>query len=167
MESKQPNTSLRQNRKGGFSAIDVLIILLVLAALVGIVYRIVVTVADDAPAGTVCRVYFEVSEVHRDVLSEVRAYDTVYLYETDMRLGVIGATIGEGGNASPALTPIYAEESDQATATGCMVCRAVTVTDGSILVAGTDRYLTRGSVLKIRTDRVLLTIRVTDIQRGS
>lgn len=164
MESKQSNTL---PRKGGFSAIDVLIILLVLASIVGIVYRVVMTVSDDATGGTVCRVYFEVSEVHRDVLAEIRAYDTVYLYENDMRLGVIGATIGDEGKTSPALTTVNSESGDTATATGCMVCRAVSVRDGSILVDGTGRYLTRGSVLEIRTDRVLLTVRVTDIQTNS
>ena len=164
MESKQSNTL---SRTGGFSVIDVLIILLVLAAIVGIVYRVVMTVSDDAAEGTVCRVYFEVSETHRDVLSELRAYDTVYLYENDMRLGMIGATMSEEGNTAPALTIVNSESGDTATATGCMVCRAVSVQDGSILVDGTGRYLTRGSVLEIRTDRVLLTVRVTDIQTNS
>ncbi len=164
MESNQSNTPSKKQRGDGFSVIDVLLILLSLAAVVGIVYRIVVTVTDDAPTGQVYRVYFEVSEVNRDVLAEVRAYDTVYLHENDMRLGAIGATVDEDGKTAPALTTALVEGTDLATATGCMVCRAVTAQDGSILVDGTGRYLTRGSVLTVRTDRVLMTIRITEIR---
>ena len=35
--------------------------------------------------------------------------------------------------------------------------------NGGLLVEGTGRYLTRGGVLKIRTDRVLLSVKITDI----
>ena len=164
MESSQSNITPKKRRGDGFSVIDVLLILLILAAVVGIVYRVVVTVTDDASAGQTYRVYFEVSEVHRDVLAEVRAYDAVYLYEYDMRLGAIGATVDEGGKTTPALTATWVEGTELATATGCMVCRAVSAQGGGILVDGTGRYLTRGSVLAVRTDRVLLTVRITDIR---
>ena len=169
MESKQSNTSARRTRKGFWSAVDTLIVLLVLAAIAGIIYRIVITVTDDSMDGTVCEVYFEVQETHRDVLDEIRAFDTVYLRENDMRLGAIAARVKDDGTGNPvaALTPSYIEGTETATATGCMVCRATVSSDGSILVEGTGRYLTRGSVLEIRTDRVVVTVKITDIKSSS
>ena len=163
MESKQSNHSARNGRKGRWSVMDTFILLLLLAVLAGIVYRVFVTVTDEGPTGTVCQVYFDVMETHRDVLGELHGFETVYLYENDMRLGAIGAVEADGDTAAD-LTIQYVEGTDMATAKGRMTCRASLVEDGSILVEGTGRYLTRGSVLQIRTDRVLLTIQVTDVQ---
>lgn len=169
MENNQNTTMLRRGRRPHWSVVDTVILLLVLTAIGGIVYRVVVTVSREQEEarepGTVCEVYFEVQETHRDVLAELHGFETVYLYENGMRLGAIGATINAvTGDTVAALTINPIEGTEQATATGCMICRGSTVENGVLLVEGTGRYLTMGSVLQIRTDRVLLTIRVTDIQ---
>ena len=166
MESKQTNTPTTRKREARWSVIDTVILLLALAAIVGIVYRIVITVTDDGDAGKRCQVFFEVSETHRETLSEIGAFDEVYLVENDMLLGSIGATSYDEntGVGVPALTIVSVEDSELVTATGCMVCRGTVADDGSILVGETGRYLSRGSVLTVRTDRVLLTIRITDIK---
>jgi hypothetical protein len=167
MEQNQSNAaSTRRERKPRWSAVDTLILLLVLAAIAGIVYRVVVTVTREAVAeqGTVCEVYFEVKEVHRDVLTEIQGFDPVYLYENDMRLGAIGATIDPAtGEPVAAITVSTFEGTELANATGCMICRGTAEPNGALLVKGTGRYITRGSELMVRTDQVLLTIRVTDI----
>ena len=168
MESKQINIPPHNRRKSRWSAVDTLIVLLVLAAIAGIIYRVVITVTAEPEAGEVYEVYFEVQETHRDVIAEVRPFDAVYLVENDMRLGAIAATIAEGaGTPAASLIPSYIEGTDMATATGCMTCRAVLSGNGSILVEGTGRYLTSGSILEIRTDRVLMTVRITDIREKS
>ena len=169
MESKQSNTPTRRERKGFWSAVDTLILLLILAAVAGIVMRIVITVRNDSPEGEVYRVYFEVHETHRDVLDEVRGFDAVYLCENDMRLGAIAAKVVDDatGKTAAALTPSYIEGTETATATGCMVCRGPDHSAEGLLVEGTGRYLTCGSVVQIRTDRVILTVTITDIEADS
>ena len=166
MESKQSNTPPVRKREVRWSVVDAVILLLVLAAVVGIVYRIFITVNDSGDKGKRYEISFEVSETHREVLGEIHAFDEVYLVENDMLLGSIGATgyDGETGVGVPALTIVGVEGSELVTATGCMVCRGTVSGDGSVLVGETGRYLSRGSVLTVRTDRVLLTIRITDIQ---
>ena len=125
----------------------------------------VISVSDEGDEGARYRVYFEVSETHREVLDQIQGFDEVYLVENDMLLGSIGATSvdAETGKGIPALTPINVEGTDMATATGCMVCRGVMSADSGLLVGDTERYLSLGSVLTVRTDRVILTIRITDI----
>ncbi len=167
MERKQSNTSSRNGRRPRWSAVDTVILLLILAAIAGIIYRVVATVTQDQEQmqGTVCEVYFEIKETHRDVLAEVKGFDTVYLYENDMRLGAIGATIDVvTGDTVAVLTVTPIEGTELADATGCMICRGSVERNGGVLVEGTGRYLTLGSELQIRTDRVLLTVKVTDIR---
>lgn len=167
MERKQPNTSTRKGRKSYWSVVDTMILLLVIASIAGIIYRVVMTVSQESEeeAGSLCEVYFEVQETHRDVLAEVRGFDAVYLHENNVRLGAIGATIDVvTGDTVAALATYPIEGTELATASGCMVCRGTIQTNGGILVAGADRYLTRGSILEIRTDRVLLTVKITDIR---
>ena len=166
MDTKQSKTSAASKREVRFSVVDAVILLLVLVAVVGIIYRVVITVNDEKDAGTRCQVYFEIAETHREVLEEIHAFDEVYLVENDMLLGSIGATgvDGETGKGIPALYPSNVEGTDMATATGCMVCRGTLSEDGSLLVGETGRYLTLGSELVVRTDRVVMTIRITDMK---
>lgn len=166
MESKQSNTPAARGRERRWSVIDTVILLLVLVAIAGIVYRIVITVTDDGSQGTRCQVYFEVEETHRDVVDGIQGFDEVYLLENDMLLGSIGATSvdPETGKGVAALTVQNVEGSDTATAVGCMVCRGTLTKGGSLLVGESGQYLSRGSVLTVRTDRVVMTIRITDIK---
>ncbi len=166
MENKPNQTSPRNKRKSYWSAVDTIILLLVLASIGGIIYRVAVSVAQEEAqvSDTVYEIYFRVEETHRNVLDEVKGFDTVYLYENDMRLGAMAATIDpETGEFLAVLTPSYIEGTELATATGCMICKGSTVQNGGLLVEGTGRYLTRGGALQIRTDRVLLTVKITDI----
>ena len=166
MESKQPNTPISRKREVRWSVVDAVILLLVLAAIAGIIYRIVITVTDDGRAGERYEVYFEVSETHNEVLKEIGAFDEVYLMENDMLLGSIGATSVDEttGMGIPALTVESIENSDMVTAKGCMVCLGTQSDDGGLLVGETGRYLSLGSILTVRTDRAVLTIRITEIK---
>ena len=132
--------------KKRWSAMDTVILLLVLVAVAGLVYRVVYAARKDAEADpTMYRVYFEVLETHENVLAEVEGFDAVYLYENDTRLGYIG---------------VYLD-----TATGILICNNATVSaGGGLMVGDSGRYLTPGSVLEVRTDRVLMTIRITSVR---
>ena len=51
------------------------------------------------------------------------------------------------------------------TATGILICNNATVSaGGGLMVGDSGRYLTPGSVLEVRTDRVLMTIRITSVR---
>lgn len=164
MDMKQNKPA--KTRKGRWSVVDTVIVLLVLLAVAGLVYRVVYAARTESEKNNkMYRVYFEVSETHEDVLSEVAGFDAVYLYENDVRLGYIGVYEDTAtGEYMVALTPDPTEKSDMATASGCLVCTEGVMRDGGLLVGESGRYLTPGSELEVRTDRALLTIRITSIR---
>ena len=69
-----------------------MILLLVLLAIAGVVYRVVVTVRQETETAqeTLYEVYFEVAETPAATLAEIRGFDPVYLVETQSRLGYVG-----------------------------------------------------------------------------
>lgn len=156
-----------------WSAVDTLILLLVLVTVAGFVYRVVDTANKDMAREPVrYRVYFDVMETHADVLAEIQGFDPVYLYENDAFLGQIGVYQDQTtGEQTVALTVTPAPETaweNRATATGCMVCSNATISPGGGLrVENSGRLLVPGSVLEVRTDRVLMTIRITSIREYS
>ena len=113
-------------------------------------------------------VYFSVEETHKDVLAEIRSFDAVYDPEDGVKLGYVAAyedTEGEGYKPALAIVPaVNATGRDRVTATGCFICPEGTMMNGGLLVDGDDRYLTPGTELSIRTDRAILTIRITEIR---
>ena len=157
--------------KRRWSAVDTLILLLIVVAVAGLVYRVIYAARKDASADPAMhRVYFEVLETHEDVLAEVKGFDAVYLYENDARLGYIGvyqnSATGEQTVALQVTPAVGATGDGRVTATGCMVCTGGTLTSvagGSLLIGDSGRYLTPGSILEVRTDRALLTIRITSV----
>ena len=166
------NNTIKKQKKR-WSAMDTVILLLVLVAVAGVVYRVVYAVRKDAEADpTLYRVYFEVMETHEDVLAEVKGFDAVYLCENDARLGYIGVYQDTAtGEQTPALnitSAVGAAGSDRVTATGILICGdASPASGGGLRVGDSGRYLTPGSVLEVRTDRALLTIRITSIREHS
>ncbi len=164
MDMKQNNPV--KSRKGRWSAVDTVIVLLVLIAVAGLVYRVVYTARTENKTNNIMyRVYFEVAETHEDVLAEVEGFDAVYLHENGVKLGYIGVYEDTAtGEYTVALTPAYTAASDTVTATGCLVSTNGIMKDGGLLVGESGRYLTPGSELQVRTDRALLTIRITSIR---
>lgn len=162
MKQNQPIKS----RKGRWSVVDTVIVLLVLIAVAGLVYRVVYAArAEEENGRTLYRVYFEVAETHKDVLTEVEGFDAVYLYENGVKLGYIGVYEDTTtGDYTVALTPTPTEVSGMATAAGCLVCTDGVLKDGGLLIGESGRYLTPGSELQVRTDRALLTIRITSVR---
>lgn len=165
MESKMVSKPKKR-----WTVIDTVVVLLVLVAVAGLVYRVIYSARKDQEAETTpYRVYFEVLETHKDVLAEVKGFDAVYLYEDDIRLGYIGVYQDTAtGEYTPALTVSPGEEMNYVTATGIMICNDATLAPGGGLrVEDSGRYLTPGSVLEVRTDRAILTIRITSIREHS
>ncbi len=160
---------LTDKQKKRWSAVDTVILLLIVVAVAGLVYRVIYAARKDAEADpAMYRVYFEVLETHEDVLAEVRGFDAVYLRENDVCLGYIGVYEDTAtGTYTVALTPTPAEGdagNGRVTAAGCMVCNNATpASGGGLRVGDSGRFLIPGSVMEVRTDRVLMTIRITSI----
>ena len=163
-------TGDKPTRKRGLSWIDVAIVLLILATVIGAVFR----VADAARQSVsheerpMYAVYFSVEETHKDVLAEIRGFDALYDPEDGVKLGYIAAYEDtESGDYKPALAIVPAVNAtgrDRVTASGCFICTEGTMMNGGLLVDGDDRYLTPGSELCIRTDRAIMTICITEIR---
>lgn len=170
MDHRKENQGERRRR---WSAVDTVILLLVLLAIAGVVYRVVVTVRQETETAqeTLYEVYFEVAEIPAATLAEIRGFDPVYLVETQSRLGYVGVyKDASTGGYRVALTPhssVEAGSAERTTATGCMICGGDLLDDGSLSVPGSERYLTPGSELVIRTDRAILTVRITGIRSHS
>ena len=159
-----------QKKKMRWSAMDTLILLLILVAVAGLVYRVIYAARKEAEVKpAMYRIYFDVMETHEDVLAEVEGFDAVYLYETDVRLGYIGVyeetATGEYVVALTTTPAPDATEADRVTASGVLICTdGVSVSGGGLRIGESGRYLTPGSVLEVRTDRVLMTIRITSVR---
>ena len=163
----------RKGRRGRWSAVDTVLLLLVILAIAGVVYRTMVTIRkeDSAVIDTTYEVYFEVVENFEDTLAEIRGLDAVYLAENQQRLGYVGVykDVATGEHrVALTITPVAGDGgSARATAIGCMISSGNLMADGSLAIPGSDRYLTPGSELVVRTDRALFTIRVTGIRSHS
>ncbi len=169
MNEQKTGREKRADRRG-FSAVDAVIVLLVLAAVAGIVYRVVYAARHDRTEdrGGEYTVSFTVAELHQDALAEIRGGDTVYLCDNDIRLGYMAVYEDpESGERRVALTisPIGSDAGpDRAVAEGAMICTDGYYEGGSLLVGNSGVYLTPGSEVEVRTDRVLFTLRITEIR---
>ena len=163
----------RSERRGRWSAVDTVILLLVVLAIAGVVYRALVTIRKENTAvqANTYEVYFEVDETYEDTLAEVRGFDAVYLVDNQHRLGYVGVykDLNSGEHrVAMTVTPVAGTQlANRATAIGCMICAGSLTEDGSLAIPGSDRCLTPGSELVVRTDRAILTIRVTGIRSHS
>ena len=168
---KSPMGQRMQKGKRRWSVIDTVILLLVLLAIGGVVLRVVDISRKDRlnRDETMYVISFTVDETHPDVLAEIRGTDAVYLYEEEEFLGYVGMYRSENeGENTPALT-IIPPKADAAEgrvgAEGHLVCTTGTVLNGGLLIGNSGRYLIPGSEVMVRTDRVLLTVRVTEIRK--
>lgn len=159
-------THVREKTRGRWSAVDVILILLVLAAVAGIAYRVYTVLSDkgEASNGRSYTVSFEVLPTHEDVLAEVEGFDALYLYENNSHLGYLPMfRNAETGEITGPLEIRPADGPDTVTATGCFICFNGTLSEGSLLVEGCGYYLTPGAEVTVCTERVMFTLRITGI----
>jgi hypothetical protein len=168
---KSPTGQRMKQGKRRWSVIDTVILLLVLLAIGGAVLRVVDISRKDRlnRDETMYVISFTVDDTHPDVLAEIRGTDAVYLYEEEAFLGYVGMYRSENADDNlPALT-IIPSKSDAAEghvgAEGHLVCTTGTALNGGLLIGKSGRYLIPGSEVTVRTDRVLLTLRITEIRK--
>ncbi len=175
MNEKQKNRKLRLGGKERYSALDIVIVFLLLVAVAGIGFRWVSGALDTEAVAEIGENYFvsfKISETSRYVLEDLRGsvpetdagadasplrYEAVYAADGGYFLGDLSMNTLKI-NVLPAGTTL----PDRAVGTGKLLCKGVMEND-SLRVQGSDRYLSVGSELAVRTERVVLTIKITQI----
>ncbi len=164
---KGKDSSVKAPRSRRWTAVDTLIVLMVVLAVAGVVVRGVLD-NGKTPAATASEtvyVDFIISEIHPSVLSEIKAFDALYLRETGELVGYVGVYDDGTTALHPVNAPVAANGSFVA-AEGCFVCLDGTYENGSLLVKGMTDYLSPGSVLTLCTERAVVTLEITGIRRG-
>lgn len=149
-----------------WTAVDTLIVLMVVLAVAGAVVRGVLDVGktSDAASTEILFVDFTIAEIHPTVLAEIEAFDALYLRETGELLGYVGV-YDDGTLALHVVNPLSAVNGSAVTAEGTFVCLDGTYQNGSLLITGMTDYLSPGSVLTLCTERAVLTVEITGIRR--
>lgn len=156
---------------GRWSAVDTVIVLLLLIAVAAQLWQAILirreTDAEKTP--TAYDVTFSVSAIRREVLEGIDAFDGLYLCEDGTRIGSVGVYEDEDGSQRIALSvvepgPDGLAGSEYVAAEGCMICTEGEYRDGGLLIPDTGLYLDPGSEWTVRTDRVMLTIRIESIR---
>ncbi len=162
-----PEVTPERRSKRRVSVMDIVIILLALAAVAGIAFRVVSVIREGAPTSKGPRyvVEFSVDETPTDILQGMQAGDGVYLYESGAKLGYMGAYQQEDGRPyRVALTLTPGTAKGTSTAVGEFICTDGEMTNGGLLVNAGGLYLTPGTELTVCTERVLLTVTITEIR---
>lgn len=170
--------------KHRWTAVDTAILLLVVLAVAGLVYRVVDAYNEAKKADKIEKtgysIHFTVDEMQATVLNEINGGDVLYIREDGTVLGYIamrtvtknpGVSNAVQGNEpevemDKAMTARPIEngtDPDAVTVEGVFICQDWTLVDGSLKSTDGNRYLTRGSVIEVRTDRAAMTIRITEI----
>lgn len=169
MDKKQELGRRKSARSCKWSPVDTVLIVLIVAALVGGVWRFVDANRHTAKetGRAMYEVYFEVVDTHEAVLDSIDGFDDVYLMENDAYIGKIPVyQDAQTGEYYPAITPVVGDVTEGegcVVATGCLMAADVRETARGLLIGETGLYLTPGMCLEVRTDRAKLTLRVTEI----
>ena len=157
--------ALTKKKTKRWTAVDTVIVFMILLALGGVVLRGVVDWRQGAETPTSGPYYvdFSVAEIDASVLAEIRPFDPLYVYETGELVGYVGV-YDDGTMALRLLSPSAATANGGVAAEGCMVCLEGVYQNGSLLVTGMDTYLTSGSRLTLRTDRAVISVEIRAIR---
>ncbi len=163
MDAMNQKIPRRPASGGGVTAVDIVIIILLLAVTFGTIFGWVYEALDDdlnSEIGYTFVVSFRIAETHREVLDGLTKGDQLYFAEEGDFLGYLrdDLKVADSASAPTAL--------DRVTGTGSMVCVG-NDQNRSLRVGDSDRYLTPGDTLWIRTEREVLSVYILDIQKLS
>lgn len=189
-ETEHKNVS--KGRRGPWSAMDTLILILCVATIASLVGRVVYAYRRQqtgvGDTETMYSVRFTVESIHRESVENVRAFDAVYLYETGERLGNIGVYENEDGTqhvafeavagetstdtvtfpkdfkeADESQTETAAVSSERTAAEGLMFCLGGELENGCLYLAEAGMYIAPGTELTVCTERVMFRLLVKEI----
>ena len=178
-EQKATHAGAMAPRRRG-NVLDIVIVLLLLAAVVSIGYRYY-TLSGQGKTELLsyADISFEIKDAVYSLPSYVKAGDAVYM-EDGTYLGVL-----KDDNAGDDSTALYSEpatvivtdedgnmvrinyyDHSRLDCAGTLSCRGTFEADGSFLLDGT-MHLTPGSAIRVHTETASFTIAITDCTKGS
>ena len=175
------NKAKKEKRLPRFRFLDVVIILLVVAVVLGVIFRQnIPTIFGKSKDLTTVEVSFSINNVSKSAIDSIDIGDTVYLNSDGSHFGTMMAN-SEGANYALSDEPAYEvffengdyktvrypEESNRKNAMGKIECKgAFSNDDGSFMLNG-SKYLAPGQSLVICTETVTLEILITGIGEKS
>jgi hypothetical protein len=177
MNSKTVNgANTKAPRKNKINALDIFIIILVIASIAGIVYRqYTSTLPTKTDEEAAYEVYFSVKNISFTTPEYLSTNDKVYFEtgeffgnllnnndtDTGSPLVVTPASVvltDENGNYVSTMYP----DGSRVDANGSILCRCVRTADGRYLLGGT-KHITPGETILVRTELVDLQIVITSV----
>ena len=156
METMKHQRAPQGRGRHEFTAVDAVLLMLVLITVVGAVFGWVYQALDDnTDLESHWVVTFRVTDTHHAVTDGLVVGDRLYVAQDDSFLGYLR-------NDLRVQAPD--DEPDYVTGTGSMLCSGV-LEDRSLII-GDDRCLTPGDTLVIRTEREIFTVTVLEIAQS-
>lgn len=175
---KDQTKNTEKGKSGNFriKALDVVIILLVLAAVVGVYFRfnVIDTITNKSNIKE-CRVSFAIKDIRYTTADYIGVGDKIY-YSNGEELGSLIEASNDSINAltvRPASKTVVSSNGEAVTITypvdtridaeGRFICKCSVSSDGAYLVDGTKR-IAAGETVSVYTEKVSLNILITDIE---
>ena len=173
---KQDGNTVRTAKIRKINALDIFIIVLVIASVAGIIYRQYgsgFTTKSDVEASY--EVHFSVDDISFTVPSYLNTNDKIYFEsgeffgnllnnnDTDSESALVVTPanvviVDEGGNYVSVMYP----DGSRVDANGSLLCKCVKTSDGRYLLGGT-KYITPGEEISVRSELVDLKIKIMSI----
>ena len=146
--------------------------------------------SDEKTKNGTYSVQFTIENIHTESLGCIYAFDSVYLFDSGNLIGNIAMYESEDGVQQTALVAIasdssadtaamdvsetaettdasdgmeHTSSSAHTAAEGRLICSGSELKDGCLLLSDANIYITAGTELKVCTERVVFTLRVSDI----
>ena len=178
MKKKQMNESEVTKATPRFKALDAVVILLVILAVVGVYFRY--NLLDRIATNQKWKDYtvsFSIENIRYTTPNYIDVGDVVYCADNGEQLGVLLGESEDMPNIALSVTPssqvfimedgtmervYYPNSESRVNASGRMLCTGSYTEDGGFLVNG-SRYLAAGQTVDIKTELVTVSIVIHDI----
>lgn len=179
MKKNHINESENNKNKVRFRALDVVIILLVLATVVGVYFRYnildALTSRRDLKEYTVS---FSVEDIRYTTPNYMKVGDTVYFADSGDEIGKLIEASDDTSNIALSITPaselflgsdgnyeeiFYPNSETRVDATGRMICIGTYSDESGFLLGGT-KYIAPGDVISVKTELVTVSFTIQEIE---
>jgi len=178
MEKNKKNETEQVARKPKFGIMDVVIILLVITCIVGVYFRYnIMDFLNNDKDMKEYMVSYSIEDIRYSTPDYLNVDDVVYFADDSTQLGTImEASQGSARALSerPAVKVFlttdgtmervsYPNNESRVDADGRLLCKGSYSEDGGFLING-SRYISAGQTILIHTEKVTVSITITDIQ---
>lgn len=173
-ENQMKQATIKKRPK--FKALDVVIILLVLLAILGWFFRYsTLDFLENNLNKKDYTIQFSIRNIRYTTPDHLLVGDQVYLSDSGEQIGTLVAQSGKNRAVIPTaaseyvvdeagnVVEIFYPENTRVDAEGTMVCEGLYTSDGTFLLNGTT-HLAAGKELRVQTERVSVTIIVEKIE---